>query len=251
MNNKYFGKGFEVHYYEANEFREASIASIMNYLQDTAISQSQYAGLGVEKLIEKQRAWILTKWNIEIERYPSLGEKIIVNTWPSKFERCFATREFVVKDENENEIIKAASLWIFLDTVRRKPLRIPEEVSNAYLLNPERAMQDRFEEAYDLKKDSYLKDFNIRKSDIDTNEHVNNVKYVEWIIETIPIELYKEYTLNFLDVRYIKELVLDNDIACSTEIISQNELVFICVHTIKSPDGSIEFAKAKTIWHKR
>jgi len=250
MDNEYFSKEFEVHYYESNGFREITPASIMNYLQDIAIDQSQSVGLGVEKLLQEQRAWVLTRWDIKIKRYPAMGEKIIVNTWPSKFERCFATREFIVTDKNENKIIKATSTWIFLDTKRRKPVRITEEIGNSYALNPNKAMEDIFEESYSLGNNDYSKEFIVRKSDIDTNEHVNNVKYVEWIIETMPMDLYSEYSIKFIDVRYLKELLLDDDIVCTTEIVSKDDSM-TCVHTITSPDGSIEFAKAKTRWDKR
>ena len=47
-----------------------------------------------------------------------------------------------------------------------------------------------------------MKIFNVRYSDIDTNGHVNNSKYVSWIIETVPLEIVLNYTLKNLKMDY-------------------------------------------------
>jgi len=250
MENECFNKDFEIHYYEINKFQEVSPISIMNYLQEAAIAHSQSVGYGVKRLLKEQRAWVLVRWNLKAERYPMWGEKINVKTWPSSFEKCFATREFVITDENGNEIMYATSSWVFLDTAKRKPVRIPEEIANVYGARRDRSMQDAFEEEYNLEKKDFFKEFSVRKSEIDTNEHVNNVNYLAWILETLPIDLYSNYLLKFIDIRYKKELLLDDDLTCSTQIVSKEELGYTGIHSIASHEGDIEFAKAKTIWLK-
>ena len=51
----------------------------------------------------------------------------------------------------------------------------------------------------------YSKVFNIRYSDIDSNKHVNNVKYVEWGLEVIPVEVITNYELKRVKVDFEKE----------------------------------------------
>jgi len=250
MENECFNKDFEIHYYEINRFQEASPVSIMNYLQEAAIAHSESVGCGVKRLLEQQRAWVLVRWNLKAERYPMWGEKINVKTWPSRFEKCFATREFVITDEKDNEIMYATSSWVFLDTEKRKPVKVPEELANSYGVRRDRSMEDVFKEEYCLEKKDFFKQFSVRKSEIDTNEHVNNVNYLAWILETLPIDLYNNYLLKFIDIRYKKELLLDDNLTCFTQIASKEENGYTGIHLIASPEGDIEFAKAKTVWLK-
>lgn len=250
MKKKCYKKDFEIHYYEVNKFLEASPVSIMNYLQELAISHSQSVGYGIKRLMDEQRAWVLTRLNVKIERYPIWGEKIKAKTWPSSFQRCFGIREFIVTDEAGKDIIFATSEWIFLDTEKRKPVRAHDEMGNIYGVKNKRALEDTFNEQYSLEKEDFTKEFSVRRSDIDTNEHVNNTKYMEWVLEALPMDLYNDYILKYIDIRYMKELLLDDDITCTTQVIPQEDGC-AGIHIITSPEGFMEFAKAKTIWEKR
>ena len=49
------------------------------------------------------------------------------------------------------------------------------------------------------------KSFDVRYSDIDTNMHVNNVKYVSWALETVPKDIVLNYELKNVKVTYEKE----------------------------------------------
>ena len=41
--------------------------------------------MGIDYLAEKHRAWLLSSWQIVVDRYPKLGERIVVSTWPYDF----------------------------------------------------------------------------------------------------------------------------------------------------------------------
>lgn len=214
MENKTFVKEFEVHYYEIDRSQKATPRAIINYLQDTAISHSTYVGHSVSTLKAANIGWVLYRWFLIMDRYPILGEKIFVETWPSGFERFHSRREFLIKDRLCNIIGKASSIWIFFDMNKRKPVRITSGISNSYYFISETAIAEPFSKI-DFNPDTYISNrFSIRRNDIDTNNHVNNICYIDWIMETLPADIYLDYQLHSLEIIYKKE-VASGDIICS------------------------------------
>ena len=47
-----------------------------------------------------------------------------------------------------------------------------------------------------ISEPQFEKEFQVRRSDIDTNDHINNTKYVEWVLEAIPQDVYDKFCLS-------------------------------------------------------
>ena len=243
-------KHFEVHYYEVNKYREATPVSILNYLEEAAIAHSEDVGLGLDRLKSEGIGWVLNRWHLVMERYPVWGEQVKVETWPSRFERFYATREFLLQDTVGNVLGKATSLWIFLSLEKKRPLRIPPEFAAAYGLDPVRAIEGEFAGFPALELPESSREFNIRRSDIDTNQHVNNTKYVEWMLEAVPQAVYDNFVLNTLEVAYKKEIGYGLAVTSAVLTEAESERDYRCGHRVFSRDGA-ELAAARTVWTKR
>lgn len=251
MGNFKYCKEFEVHYYEINKFREASPVSILNYLEETAICHSWSVGLGFERLYEKGYAWVLAKWHVDIIRLPLFKEKILVETWPSSFDRYFAERWFSLKDEKGNIIIKAASLWVLLDINKKKAVRIPEEISSCYTICNEIPSNNPFISFDKTGEIDSRKQFYIRRSDIDTNNHVNNKKYVDWALETIPDNVFENYYLASLDVLYKKDTSYGSSVYSGCREIIKDISHAEFYHSILQADNLSDLCLIYTKWNKR
>ena len=105
-----------IRYSEVDQNQELSVTGIINYLQDCSTFQSEDLNLGVTYLQEHHRAWWLSSWQIVIERYPRLGEEIIVSTWPYDFKGIYGYRNFTICDKKGHYLVKANSIWFFFDT---------------------------------------------------------------------------------------------------------------------------------------
>ncbi|MDD2553272.1 MAG: thioesterase [Desulfotomaculaceae bacterium] len=68
------------HYYEINSHRLASPVTLLNYIEEVAVRHSEACGYGLSKLMSRGLIWILTNWSIQIERYPSWMENVLVET---------------------------------------------------------------------------------------------------------------------------------------------------------------------------
>lgn len=246
-----YSKKFEVHYYEVDKYKEASPVAMLNYLEETAISHSQAVGLGIDDLSRNGMAWILNKWAVKMERYPEYGEIITVETWPSGFERFYADREFIIRDEKGEIMGRASSVWILINIERRRPMRIPGHFGELYGIDAAKALQVVSIEKEYSHREYFVKEFGIMRSDIDTNSHVNNTKYVGWLLETLPEEVYNDFMLSSLDIEYKKEIE-SGSVACrSFDVISDESLYSTYIHEISDRSANTTAAKARTKWVRR
>lgn len=252
-----FLKEFEVHYYEIDFYQELTSLAFLNYLEETAIAHSEAVGYGVSRLKEKGYGWVLSQWQIQFDQYPQRGEKIKIQTWPSHFERFYGYREFIVLNSQDKVIARASSLWIFLNLQKRRPARIPQEISEAYRVFPEKAISDHFTESISGSADQLEQigqigqsEFKVRRSDIDTNDHVNNSKYLEWVLETIPEEVYRNHRLVLLEIAFKKECTYGQRVDVLTQEMERRDQDILYSHQIMSVEGQVNLTYARTLWRK-
>ena len=67
-----------VRYSEVDHRGLLTLPKLIDYFQDCSTFQSEALGVGMLWLKEHRRAWVLTHWQIVVERYPRLAEPITV-----------------------------------------------------------------------------------------------------------------------------------------------------------------------------
>lgn len=241
-----FKENFLVPYYESNLSGLASPESLLAYLGEVATLHSDEVGITIDKLRENNYGWMLNRWKVKINKYPQARDVIQVNTWASDFIKFYGNREFNILDDNNEELVKASSVWIFIDFIKKRPIRVTEDIVNRYGIQG----QVQFEDYYDFNKPFNTEkglEFRVRKSDIDYNNHVNNVKYFQWMLEVLPDYIDSDYLLDEFEILYKKEVGLGSLIYSSyNESFNQDKKIFL--HKIEE-EGSIR-AYGRTMWKK-
>ena len=177
-----------IRYSEVDSSKELLLSSLLDYFQDCCTFESEELGIGVDYLAQKQAAWVLSSWQIEILRYPQFNEAIRISTWPYGFKGFYGYRNFAACEESGNVIAKANSVWVFLDTEKMRPQKISEELADAY--------RDAFREPLTgtwAERKITMPECSEEKEAvpvvgyyIDTNRHMNNSKYIQVAMEYLP-----------------------------------------------------------------
>lgn len=248
MSGFVYEKEYEIHYYEVDYKKRVLITSIVDYLEDSATKQSDELGIGMDYLVENNLGWVLYKWNIDMYKYPVYGEKILIRTCPCAMKKFYAYRTFELLNSKGETLGKAESVWFLLNIEKRRPVRVSEDILSAYGLTSNDDKPLEIENIKSLENYNYEKQFSVRYSDIDTNRHVNNEKYIAWAIETLPLDTVLNYTLKNIKVTYEKETIYGEDIRVLTEI-EQGENNIICNHKILNKEEK-ELTLLKTTWEK-
>lgn len=176
----------KVRFSEVDHTGTMTLPGIINYFQDCSTFQSEELGLGIEHSAEKHRAWILSSWQVIVERSPKLGESVKVSTWASGFNRFFGDRNFCMQDEEGTMIAYANSVWVYMDVEKGRPVRpAPEEVESYGTGEPLEMVQASRKVAMP-EAAADAESFPVMRHQIDTNEHVNNCQYVQMALEVLP-----------------------------------------------------------------
>lgn len=176
----------KVRYSESGSKGRLTYHGLLNYLQDSSTLHSETLGESGAQLFEQNVAWILSFWQICIEEMPKSSEDICVKTWPYSTKGLFGLRNFCVENVDSEQIVKANSIWVLVDPRTERPIRITDEVSSHYPDEPKLEMDycDRkvaIPEVYE-EKEALI----VPKYFIDTNNHMNNAKYVMVAEEYLP-----------------------------------------------------------------
>ena len=229
---------YEVHYYETNYRLECKMSSIINYFCDIGGKQSEELGVGIDYLTERRLAYVFYRYDIKVNRYPKYGEKIRVVTMAKSFKKFYASRAYEIYDENNEKIVEGEGIFLLINIDRRRAVRIPEDQYIAYGVDIENCPDIKLNKLEKLTKEMDKNNFKVRYGDIDSNMHVNNVKYVEWAVESLPLDVVLNYELKELSVVFEKECRYGAEISASYEIKeNEDEDGLVILHKIADTEG--------------
>ncbi|SDR93745.1 Acyl-ACP thioesterase [Polaribacter sp. KT25b] len=246
--DNYFDKQFELRYFEMNKLGFATPTIILGLLEETAAEHCFSINYSLFDLFKKNIGWILVSGVFQMDRYPNYKEIITIRTWLSKYTSITGYRENIIYDENQNIIGKAKGLWVFFDIEKRKPIPIFNQIKEKWscFIN-ESISSDIKKKINSIDFADYLKQFRVNRYDTDMNKHVNNIRYLQWVIESIPENISENYYLHKIDGRFIAEAQYgDTVLSLTKKLETENSFA----HTIKIEGNNKVCATAKTLWKK-
>lgn len=187
---KYFlDESFTVRSYESGVTNHVSLPTLCNYMQEVAGLHADSLGWGIRKLQEDGLTWMLSRLHLKVARYVSWGEKILLRTWPSGMKgRLIATRCFQGADGSGGEVLQAHSEWLYVDMRAQKIVKLPETFFDLVPAGtPDLVFDDIGGKITKLPSITSSVEIRVRLSDLDFNDHVNNVHYAEWMLEALPM----------------------------------------------------------------
>jgi acyl-ACP thioesterase len=239
-------KPFTVRYYEVGPSRLVRPATLLDYLQDAAAEHASLLSIGVQDLHHRDLTWVLSRLRLTVDRYPGVGETVLVRTWPSSRGSLLSHREFEVLDQAGEIVARATTAWVVLDMVRRRPVRLAEVLPD-YPLEPRRAIDEEFPPLQRPEPSVRELHFTVRQSDLDMNRHVNNAVYVGWALESAAVEVAADFRPVDLEVAYRAEALAGETVAarCAPEAAAVSGRFLHEI--IRHPDGR-ELARLRIRW---
>ncbi|HEM48580.1 MAG TPA: hypothetical protein ENO27_00075 [Caldithrix sp.] len=245
--NLFWSEDFKVRAYEVGPNGRLTLQSIFNYLQEAAGNHSYELGVSVDKLFKQNLTWVLSRVHLRVNSYPFWKQSVTIETWPADKDSYYAIRDFRILDENGIEIGQATSSWMMLDLIKRKPILIPEYIEEMKNTDQGRALNDRFEKLPKLERIDSEKLFNVRLSDLDLNQHVNSVNYIEWALESVSEEIMKGFILSDVEVTYRAESNYGDLIQSQCQVESDSVGSKI-IHRLQRESNEKELARLVSTW---
>jgi acyl-ACP thioesterase len=194
---------------------------LLRYFQEAAFEHANNLGVGYNKLQDENVFWVLSGMWLETGILPGFDASVTVKTWPRGINKLYSLRDFQLY-HNGQEVAKATSLWLMVDVKTKRIVR-PERFMTNISFPTQRVFSDDFSSIEQIKEKRLIEERRVRYSDLDINRHVNNIRYVEWILDAIS-DLRCEKIISTLKIQYLGEF-LENEkilIYCEqTDLINQ------------------------------
>lgn len=193
-----------IRYSETDREGKLTVGALLDYFQDCATFHSEDLGLGIDYLKEKNLVWVLSTWQITVNRFPELCEHVTVGTFPYAFKGCFGYRNFFMKDAEGNYIAKANSLWTLLDRDSFKPAHLTDEMKEKYVPEEKLPMDYEGRKIQVPENGEFWENLVVEPRNLDTNQHVNNGQYVSMALDFLP----EGFQVSQLRAEYRKQALL-------------------------------------------
>ena len=205
--------------FETDSQGNLTLLSLANYLQDAADRHAIQLGVGMPALGESGLSWVLHRMKIMINRWPRLAEEITLETQPSGLERVYVYRDFRVYDQQRNVLITASSTWLVFNKLKRSlatPAAHFQEIFEPYR-NLEFLARSTFKFPPLSSNDVLRTQLRARHNEIDTNAHVNNSVYFQWMLEPFTADFLANHSCKEIEIQFKKECTRQDLItsACS------------------------------------
>ncbi len=226
-----WSRTYDIPYFLIDKDRKLRITALLQFLEDMAIRHSEACGVGLDYYHKNGVAWVLAKWDVEIFSYPGFNQQVTITTIPTSFRSFFGFRMLEVRDENDELLARAHTLWVFVDTKRKKPIPVTDELVRAYGLTRDQKEPLPIDAPAPPVSEEMQAMFQVRPSDIDTNRHVNNIRFVEWALDTLPVDFTQNHSVRRVLVDYRKELKFGEPVTAIADMV-RNEEEIITRHRI-------------------
>ncbi|AQK82404.1 Palmitoyl-acyl carrier protein thioesterase chloroplastic [Zea mays] len=175
-------------------------------------------------------------------------------------------RDWHIRDSmTGHTILKATSKWVMMNKLTRKLARIPDEVrteiepyfvGRSAIVDEDNRKLPKLPEGQSTSAAKYVRTgLTPRWADLDINQHVNNVKYIAWILESAPITIFENHELASIVLDYKRECVRDSVLQSHTSVhedcnIESGETTLHCEHVLSLESGPT-IVKARTMWRPK
>lgn len=226
---------FEVGFRDVGKSNELSNRAIIGFFEDIGGMHSNQAGFGLNNIEETKLTWVLLNWKIKVYKRAIYGEKVLVKTWAKNAARFYTYRDFELYNEQGQIIAIATSKWVLLNASTMRLTKITPEIIQKYDpeekdVFPDSPMEEKLKEP-EIKKSSY--EYTIRRNEIDINNHMHNLYYLDLAYEALPKSIYENNNFSSVEIMYKKEIKLGEKVVCYYSCEEDQHFI-----TIKNDDSS-------------
>ncbi|MBQ4130767.1 MAG: hypothetical protein IJD71_00325 [Clostridia bacterium] len=184
-------------------------SAVLDLFQTVAGEHATALGCGFDALFAKNLLWVLVRTRFEIIKQPDMYQAVTVKTWPLAPSRIGFQREYLMEDDKGNPLIKSSSDWVVIDSKERKIVAATNVYPQMEHLS-DKCFEDRSKKLPDFEAENHVLEICPKFSEIDMNNHVNNTKYANYVLDALnPSE---DFEIRFFQIDYRHELCAGDSI---------------------------------------
>ncbi|WGI19527.1 acyl-[acyl-carrier-protein] thioesterase [Latilactobacillus sakei] len=248
MAGKQYTEEYRIPYFETDIKGELTLASLVNVLILASEHQLNDLNVGEETMHSLNLGWVVTQYQMTINRMPKVDEKVRIVTEAESYNRYFCYRNFWLYDEAGNECVFVQSIFVMMSYETRSMVPVVPEI-----MAPFESMAIKGSKRFprikkiDPEKASQ-KEYRVRYFDIDGNQHVNNVHYFEWMLDALDYDFLMDHRVTSVNIRYGHEIQYGQMTQSQVEQVMMDDIM---TTRHKVAVGDLSAAEAEITWTKR
>ena len=189
---------------ECNPEKEMPLTLLMTRVIEIATLHANSWGVGYERLIQDNQAWVLSRVTIEMEAYPQVNTRYTVTTWIEDYNRHFSQRNMAVTDEQGRPLGYVRTIWMVIDLTSRASVDISKL---GYISENVSERRCPIEPQTRLRPVSggRVVDYTFGYADCDFNRHVNTVRYLEHLMNLFDLHRYDTQFIQRMEISFLRE----------------------------------------------
>ena len=201
MENRYMQK-IHLRTSDFDTFGRIKPSAVLDLFQEVAGAHAEELGIGFESLSKNNLLWVITKVKYEVVGKVPMHQSVTVHTWPKEPSRITFEREYLVENEKGEVVIRGSSEWVTMHSEKR--CIVP--VKDIYPLDSfceDKNFEGKFTKVPNFESENVKGSVIPQFCDLDRNGHVNNIKYADFVLNTVDLGK-KEIT--FFQADYHREI---------------------------------------------
>jgi len=225
-------KKFSIDFFDCDTFAHLRISRLCEFFQETSLVHLREQGLDYMSMIKDDGFTIvISRIKLRISHLPLWGEDIFISAWIKNINpEKVAWGDYDVRDAQGNSIIQATFSWLLIDLKDGKAKPFLDGPYH-FEMHPElSALPEGIEllEPDGMSKTVLVKD--VRYSDIDLNNHVNNCRYSDWVLDALSMEELKERKIRSIQLNYMQQVEYNARVALMRFPESRHHVVIFGVN---------------------
>lgn len=222
MSEENFQTKHKVVYYETDLTGKLSIPMLFNVAILASTRQNDTLGQTDEKIHAQNLGWVVLQYELKINERPKEGDEIIVGTHAQEYNSYFAVRNFWIDSIDGKRLVEIKSVFALIDMQQRKMVRIPSDMMEAYQATKVKHI-DKIQAPIEInfENNTNQKNYHVRYLDIDSNLHVNNAQYFDWLLDPIDWHFLNTHELKTLNIKYANEIRYGDEVMSYYEQVNE------------------------------
>lgn len=202
--------------YETDFLYRWKPACFFQHMQEAATNHASHLGFDYTVMFAQDMIWVLTRMKLKIYEFPRLREAVKVRTWPKGIQqKLFFMRDFQFSKPDGGLYAVATSAWLLMNVSARRML-LPQNLNGDL---PDNGGMYALDEPLEKISPGALEEqFRTETgySAVDLMDHVNNARYIEWVMDCFPQQTHREQKLDWIQINYSNEIKPGECVAISS-----------------------------------
>ncbi|GHT14927.1 acyl-ACP thioesterase [Bacteroidia bacterium] len=230
--------------YQVDSNCRLTIPNVLMLLQEIAWKHVNIHQLGYQDLHRQGLFWVLAKMKLVMHRYPKWTDTLQLNTWSKQPELLTAFRDFEGRDEQGNLYFSATSSWHILSLASGRPQAMTDFAKAFPHLAGEHAIAAPPAKLPAPANPQQTSNGVVHPSDIDMHLHVNNTRYVQWVVDSFGFEFLQHNAIQEMEVNFLSQAKDGDAYNVLTTALSDTEYIT----AVQGQSNLKDWVRVRIVW---